>query len=433
MNSWAILGIEPCDDPRAIKRAYAIKLKQNRPDERPEAFQQLHSAYKQALRLAQASAERRQRNTAELVDPVPEVLAAEESSTVAASSEMPPSGTLGEITAVSAPVGEDADSAPNRESEASVSVVTKADDDEASTEEDAARQLRIEEYHRVLALVEQALQDPLRVNLENRWHFLVESPYMLEDEYNWNLGLAVFERFARFNLAAAEAKGKGKEKYRTVITDNVLAYCDQLFGWSGAVETYYARFGKELADILFDALQTDPRDADPASAIRGGSKLVRQKARVLQERLEQYFFGGLLGRAVAVILDIGLVHLMVGVLATAVIMKVTGQTESDATFSGLLFSGSVYLLLSWLAECSQWQTTPGKWLLGYRVMDRDFQRVGYLRGLWRTASFLLTVPTLKIGWFINCFLGGNLLHDRMSRTYVVNYRKSREEHLRRHG
>ncbi|TLM76169.1 RDD family protein [Microbulbifer harenosus] len=430
MSPWAILGIEPCDDPRAIKRAYAVQLKQNRPDEKPEAFQQLHSAYKHALKLAEAGASRREVRAEKPVEPLLDVTTAETTDATVPDSEMRPSVVADEPPVLPVRSETDTLSAPEPEAPAPVvgEVAVAAPDD---GDEDAARQLRIDGYHRVLEQVEQTLQDPLRVHLESRWHFLAESPYMLEEEYNWNLGIAVFERFARFNQAALEGKGKGREKNRTVITDNVLAWCDQLFGWSGSAESYYERFDETLADSIFDRLQTDAGDRDPTSAIRGGGKLVRQKARVVQERLEHYFFGGLLGRALAVILDIGLIHLLIGVLATAVIMKVTGQTESDATFFGVLFSGGAYLLLSWLAECSQWQTTPGKWLLGYRVMDRNFQRVGYLRGLWRTLSFLLTVPTLKVGWFINCFLGGNLLHDRMSRTYVVNYRKSREEYLRR--
>jgi len=48
--SWhALLDLPPDADERAIKRAYAAKLKATRPDEDPEGFQRLHEAYQAAL------------------------------------------------------------------------------------------------------------------------------------------------------------------------------------------------------------------------------------------------------------------------------------------------------------------------------------------------------------------------------------------------
>lgn len=49
--NWALeaLELEPDADERAIKRAYARLLRDNRPDEHPEAFQRLHEAYQTAL------------------------------------------------------------------------------------------------------------------------------------------------------------------------------------------------------------------------------------------------------------------------------------------------------------------------------------------------------------------------------------------------
>lgn len=49
MDIWQELGCEPTRDPREIKRAYAVRLRQLRPEDDPERFQRLRSAYELAI------------------------------------------------------------------------------------------------------------------------------------------------------------------------------------------------------------------------------------------------------------------------------------------------------------------------------------------------------------------------------------------------
>ncbi|MFN7782463.1 MAG: hypothetical protein ACK5PG_06975, partial [Lysobacterales bacterium] len=49
MNPWQVLGIEPTEDARAIKQAYARALKQHRPDSDPEGYQRVRECYEWAL------------------------------------------------------------------------------------------------------------------------------------------------------------------------------------------------------------------------------------------------------------------------------------------------------------------------------------------------------------------------------------------------
>ena len=49
---WETLNIEPTKDKAAIKRAYALLAHKYNPEDKPEKYQELHEAYKQALFLA---------------------------------------------------------------------------------------------------------------------------------------------------------------------------------------------------------------------------------------------------------------------------------------------------------------------------------------------------------------------------------------------
>ena len=57
MTVFELLGVTPDADAATIKRAYASKLRETRPDDDPEGFQRLHEAYRLALRHRQSSVE----------------------------------------------------------------------------------------------------------------------------------------------------------------------------------------------------------------------------------------------------------------------------------------------------------------------------------------------------------------------------------------
>ena len=52
MNIWEILGIEPTKDIKLIKKAFAEKTKEVHPEDNPEGFKMLYTAYRSALKYA---------------------------------------------------------------------------------------------------------------------------------------------------------------------------------------------------------------------------------------------------------------------------------------------------------------------------------------------------------------------------------------------
>lgn len=51
MSCWQTLGIAPTSDEAAIKKAYAARIREHRPDRDPEGFRAVRAAYEEALRL----------------------------------------------------------------------------------------------------------------------------------------------------------------------------------------------------------------------------------------------------------------------------------------------------------------------------------------------------------------------------------------------
>ena len=55
MSIWSILGIEPTREIADIRKAYARAARKYHPEEQPEEFQRLHTAYEKALEYARTA------------------------------------------------------------------------------------------------------------------------------------------------------------------------------------------------------------------------------------------------------------------------------------------------------------------------------------------------------------------------------------------
>jgi len=88
-DCWQILGLSEDADKKAVKSAYAKRLKKTRPDDDPEGFQRLHAAYKRASQLAKKSAPKQTSETSFAATPT----ANEQANTI-----FPPSTIVSEST-----------------------------------------------------------------------------------------------------------------------------------------------------------------------------------------------------------------------------------------------------------------------------------------------------------------------------------------------
>jgi uncharacterized RDD family membrane protein YckC len=357
MSHWQILGIEQTDDPAAIKRAYAAKVKETKPDEDPEGFGQLHRAYKQAL----AAAKRRAVNTArteEIPRPAEARLDAQPSP-----EPNPPTDPVEEEPAVIAPP-------VDREAVSGQPLVAA---DEHS--EDLNR-----DWERVTAQVCELLDDPRRANRVDSWRFL-ESEYALYDFQ--------FKReFSRFLF------GRVMEQY--AIKKPAVRYLDSLFRWSDERDTLEVQYGYEEVELLLggdtatESIQwTCPKQH--RGPLEHGNYYARIFATVLDVVLMVFIYEGLLRFSI--------------------------QPLGESGFVGGI---ALFLIAAPILEATPMQGTPAKVLFGLKVTSSRGTRLSPLHSVARMLVYAACTALLKITVWINLFTRDErLLHDRLSSSLVV--------------
>ncbi len=100
--------------------------------------------------------------------------------------------------------------------------------------------------------------------------------------------------------------------------------------------------------------------------------------------------------------------------------------NSKSLFSGgfLVFKNPLGILFSWffyaLFESSKFQATPGKAILGLKVTDRKFEKIGFWQASGRFFGKILSGFMLGIGYIMIAFTKNKQgLHDQMAHTFVL--------------
>ena len=235
---WGILGIEPTDSERHIKRAYAKKLKVTRPDDDPTGFQELHNAFKTALVLARAEP---------YTPPTPAA----------------PAANRVEITY------DDGQTLRFENADEPVPVSPPAPP--ADPLSDEQRSLIDELMEKTDALLGGTV---VNAQLVERWRFLTEPPDLLDDEFRIELGRRVIGAIARFNQQTDRAR---RDRAYAPIGAHIITMLDDTFFWSSApfLFTGPADFDEVLAVVE----EVDPGLRQVTTSPVGGEIIQARKRR----------------------------------------------------------------------------------------------------------------------------------------------------------
>lgn len=379
MDYWQILQLTPTADIRAIKKAYAVLLKQNRPDENPAGFQQLHAAYQDALRWAEDYLD------AEMAQP--QAVPAEGGDNASTDA------TLADETAADTDTGYGC-----------------GDPDCEHCAADAAWEKYLDEqWETLVQQVEDTLEDPQRRNDPAAWQFLVESEALLDIDFKSAFALRFLQRLLQMF-------SQQQESGETLLQADTVTHLNQLFWWSERRHHY---------DDYIDPLWMDDFmlwwQGPPAAAVSLQQPQVLTPLQVEQPQplpaAPVIPYAHPARRLLAMLIDGTLLH-MLGIGIGMIVMLV--EPTFPLHLSVLLTVVLGYPFLGALFEMSPLQGSPGKYGCRIKVCDQHDQRIGPIRALLRALLFMFSMYFIYITIIINLLIwDGRLLHDRFSGTRVL--------------
>ncbi|WP_415882286.1 RDD family protein [Neptuniibacter sp. QD34_54] len=447
---WQVLGLEgPTDDIRAIKKAYAKAVKLARPDEHPEQFQALNKAYKQAQRIARDRAKASIIETEQIAPEVQRSESAEQAENSDQESSIEfllNSRNEQEVLETSTQL-ESVLEQPNTVETVVVEVPELRAEEQVATDSETVQVEIVEapvlpeepdyaaERHKkqlekeqletamddelscLLEQVEQLLLKPDDFSNVEQWKFVERSQFLLDDQFNWDFGQEVFRLILAHNQAYAEAPASQLRDVR------VFSYLDRFFDWRGNEHELLREHGDESCRPYLNALHLHASKTDPLEGVKGG---VEQPKTAVDKfsHLENYILAGRLGRILANFID------WIVFIFAAVWINIFLPTTWFLDGKGIIYSIFIPLLMFLIMESSPLQASPGKLVLGYRVMRQDRSTVPWWLNIWRITCYILSTVAIKITFWINLFIGARILHDRLSGTMVVDIKKSYASYLK---
>lgn len=433
---WEILDLSSEADQKAIKLAYAKKLKQTRPDENPEGFKVLHEAYQQALAWY-ATKDHYE------VDEYDEDQSAFTTSTnhfnqtagvaneeeISSRAELPSKFTTTDHKNKSTQTAylEQPQATSELESKPLQATVLKApvinkqlEAEELKTVvlptsinlEQPAVTLQKPTTNQTQALVQdpidkteqqfaadwRSFQQQFSINLHTEtarktpkdWFFLEQLPSFVDLEFRERLSHELFAHISEANLKATEQK-------TLFIKAPVLQYLNQLFSWELQWRHLTEQYGEKQADAIL-------------LHIEALNPLPKLKTRIQPEELHYY------SRFLAFVIDLS--FLLALSFFGNVVLKMDYNQELGFNPYPLILG----LLIIPFMEASSWQGSLGKRVMHLKVVNNQGQRLNLAHAYWRFILTLVCIFAFKIVVWINLILAykrNMLLQDWISQSYVI--------------
>jgi len=364
---WEILGIEPTTNKKNIKRAYAKKLKAVRPDDNPQAFQELREAYQWALNEYE--------EPYDYYEYTPDVELAEQAHTSEYNlifDESQNANTQPKL------INETLEAPPADET----------DEDYSESEEETLSESQLEQDWNTLF-------DRVTANTQghkiSHWKFIEELPSMQDMNFKNEVSYKLFSMLSETNQISLL-------QHKTLrIKPKVLNYLNSIFAWDTQWQHFQKEFGDKQTDAIIQYLGSD-------------------KARFKPQ--EPYLFL----RLGALMLDLMIPFIII--MALEQLFSLLGFQAIEKDIKGSIAFIYWFLVIP-ILEATPLQASIGKKVVGLMVINQYGERIAWYQSLFRNWLTIVNMLLLRLIWWINLifiYKYNTLPQDSLSRSYVTRTR-----------
>ena len=196
---WDVLGIDETDNKKTIKKAYAILIKQYKPDEHPDMFKEVQDAYQYALQLIKWDIQNQK-----------------------------DSNTRDSIT------------------------IDNPQDINKSPEKHHSDQIELDIIQKLLEKTKILLQSNI-LDRENKfnWGFIECSNQIIDIQFREQFSQQLFELFSKYNVEFY------KKNKRTIVSTRIIRYINNYVNWETKWQEYQYLYNDSSMHVMYKNIEHD--------------------------------------------------------------------------------------------------------------------------------------------------------------------------------